>query len=396
MLIQKANLDKDILKGKNVLITGGGGGIGYETARALAYLGANIIIAEIERHKGFNAEKTINNELESNQVCFYPIDIADENQIEKLHDFVKEKYGILDVIINNATITPMGAVDETSINDWDKSYFVNLKAPVMLVQKFLPDMKEQNSGVIIFVSSSGAAPYMGAYEIFKTAQVELSNTLALELDHTDIYTFTIGPGLVKTETAKKAIEIVANNMGMTTEEFYLLNANHILDVESAGVGFALSVLKASEYCGQEIGSIQVLMDYNLMNDDLSETDITDNTINYNSKQKYMNHILITFDEQYNGWRNMNVFERQWVLRDFKKNMGLSAEQALEHLKVVNESVKQEQFNYTSNETLFFEKLKNYWKKQLKLLQGYEKNKTKLEENTQIIMGWIYDIEQFLR
>ena len=81
----------------------------------------------------------------------------------------------------------MGAVDDVKIEFWDKSYAVNLKVPLLLSQKFLPLMKERKSGTIVFVSSSGASPYMGAYEVFKTVQVELSNTLAMELENSGVY-----------------------------------------------------------------------------------------------------------------------------------------------------------------------------------------------------------------
>ena len=153
-----------------------------------------------------------------------------------------EKYGCPDVLFNNATITAMGAVEDVPIANWDKSYAVNFRAPLLLTQLLLPLMKNKNSGTVVFVSSSGAAPFMGAYEVFKTAQVELCNTLFGELENTNINVYSIGPGLVKTETAMKGIEVVSSRFGMTTEEFYRMNERHILGVEEAGTGFALSVL----------------------------------------------------------------------------------------------------------------------------------------------------------
>ncbi len=80
----------------------------------------------------------------------------------------------------------------------------------------------------------------------------------MELENTNIYSYTISPGLVKTETAMKSIEVVAKSMNISLEEFYDMNKEHIISVEDAALGFALSVLNAKEYNGQEIGSIQVL------------------------------------------------------------------------------------------------------------------------------------------
>lgn len=87
---------------------------------------------------------------------------------------------------------------------------------------------------------------MGAYETFKTAQVEFSNTLAIELENTNLHAFTIGPGLVKTKTAKNSIVLVATQLGLTLNEFYDMNENHILDVKEAGLGFALSTINAKQ------------------------------------------------------------------------------------------------------------------------------------------------------
>ncbi len=389
MLIQKANIEQDVLQGANILLTGGAGGIGFETARALSFLGANVIIADIDKKKGRYAEKIINQETNSKRVLFYYIDITNQTEINRLYKFVEKRYSFLDIIINNATITPVGAVDKTVIADWDKSYSVNLKAPVMLIQKFLPQMKAKNRGTIVFVSSSGASPYLGAYEVLKTAQVELCNTLTYELENSAINTFTISPGLVQTETAQKAIEIVSKNMNVSINDFYAMNKNFILDCESAGVGFALSVLKATDYNGQEIGAIQVLTEFGLVKPQIK----TKPPAGITEKKQYLRNIIQTFEEQYSGWQSMNVFQKQWVLRDFKKTTGLSADQTLDKLKVIENNI--ESLQDITEELPFFGKLKEYWHRQLKLLQGFEKDKEKLKRNTQIILSWINDIENFL-
>lgn len=311
-------------------------------------------------------------------------------------DWVLQIYGVPDVIINNATITKMGAVDEVETTFWDKSYAVNLRAPLVLTQLFLPAMKKRKSGTIVFVSSSGAAPYMGAYEVFKTAQVELGNTLAMELENSGVVVYTIGPGLVKTETAMRSIEIVAKNMGMTTDEFYKMNGQHILDVEKAGLGFALSAVSPERYNGQEIGCIQVLMDFEMFTDSQQDSEISSQN-SFDIQQRRENQLLSiqnTFEQQLRGWKNMNVFERQWVFRDFKKTMGLSVEQATDTLRQLRSKLENGQ-KLEQNDRVFFEKLKGYWEHQLQLLRGYEKDKIKLEENTQIILGWIKDIHEFL-
>jgi len=381
------------MQGKTVLLTGAGGGIGLEAARAFAAMGARVVLAEMQQQKGQLAQQTIRGEFGANAAAFYEVDLAKEAQVRALAEWVLAQYGVPDVIFNNATITKMGAVDEVETAFWDYSYAVNLKAPLLLAQLFLPQMKARGGGVLVFVSSSGASPYMGAYEVFKTAQVELSNTLAMELEGTGVLTYTVGPGLVKTQTAMSAIETVAKNMGMTTEEFYRMNSQHMLSAEQAGWGFALSAAFAPRYHGQEIGCIQVLMDCGALAPEPQQGTAPPQG-DSKEQQCLLTRVQATLEEQYAGWQKMNVFERQWVLRDFKKMMALPAEQAVQQLHQTSGRLAAGE-GLGLADRQFLEKLQAYWQHQLALLKGYEKDKQKLEQNTQIITGWAGDIAALL-
>ena len=373
----KINDYKSTLNDKTVLITGAGGGIGLETAKCFATMGAKVIILEVDEKKGKKSEKIINS-MHDNSAEFYKIDLADEDSILKMKEFVLNKYGCPDIVFNNAAILHLGEIGKVTSKDWDNGYLVNLKAPILLVDCFIGEMKKRDSGTFVFVSSSGAAAYMGAYEIFKTSQVELSNTLSLELENTNIYSYTISPGLVKTETAMKSIEVVAKNMNITLDEFYDMNKNHIISVEDAALGFALSVLKAKEYNGQELGSIQVLNCMNSKNESAGNCDF-----------EILLRVIKTYEEQYDGWKKRNVFERQWVLRDFKKTVGKSADDVYTAMN----KMKENKGVLSINEYSLLKSLRVYWKHQYQLLQNFEKNKEKLEENSNIIKGWISDIEK---
>ncbi len=391
MLIENKPSCKNSLKGKVVLITGAGGGIGYEAAKAFAYMGAVIIIAEICEEKGAYAVQTIHNDFPTAKVELYLIDLSEENQVNEMYSYIIKKYGFVDILLHNATMIAMGNVEEVPIAIWDKSYRVNFKAPLLLTQLFLPHMKKRDTGIIVFVSSSGAAPYMGAYEVFKTSQVELCNTLCGELENTNIYTYAIGPGLVKTDTAMKGIEVVADKMGISTETFYAMNDKHILSAEEAGCGFAVSVLLAEKYNGQEIGSIQALVDSELIHNSKQETISTFDEIALSLVHK----IITIYIEQYNGWMARNVFERQWVLRDFKKTVGMSAEQCKIDLERLRSELQRADIINLSLYKNHFVKLKEYFIRQHKLLQGFEKNPDKLKENSAILEQWINDLNKIV-
>lgn len=259
MLIAAGNLTRDSLAGQVVLVTGAGGGIGYEAARALAWLGAHVVIAEIDRRRGRDAAARLNDELGAGKFTFVHADVGDERSVNRLARQVLRTHGRIDAVLNNATVAPLGAMTEVPISDWDASYRVNLRGPVLLARAFLPSMLEQDAGAFVCVSSAGLA-YMGAYETLKTAQVGLANTLDAELEDTGVIAFAIGPGLVKTATARAGIARLAPLYGTTEAELYEMLRDQILSVEAAGAGFAAAMALGKRYRGQEISAAQALYD----------------------------------------------------------------------------------------------------------------------------------------
>ena len=384
-------LNHNMLDGKIVLLTGAGGGIGFEAAKAFVEMGAKVLIAEVDQEKGEQVTTYINRQYH-NAADFFPVDLANKIATEQLCEDILSKYGCPDIIFNNAAIVITGEIGKVNLEEWDLSYSVNLKAPIILTTLFLKKMRERNSGCIVFVSSSGAAPYLGAYEIYKTAQVEFCNALSMELEGTHVYTYTIAPGLVKTETAARSIETVAKAMGISTNEFYHQNEDHIIDVHDAAIGFAISVLKASEYHGQEISSIQALNEFHSSPALISSScDKEDNEL---PSVELLEKIINTFIIQYNGWQSRNIFERQWVLRDFKKYMGVPAETVKKEFDRIHKEIESG-IGLRNISQKLFEKLLYYWKHQLKLLRGFEKDERKFIEYSQAISEWISDIQMLL-
>lgn len=383
-------LNNSALKGKTVLLTGGGGGIGFEAAKAFAQMGAKVLVAEINSKNGLYTAEYINSQSAGSAEFFY-IDLSNQAEVQMLCKNISEKYGCPDIIFNNATIVVTGRIGEVSVAEWEQSFAVNLKAPVMLTSLFLDEMKKRGSGCIVFVSSSGAAPYLSAYETFKTAQAEFSSALSMELENTGVYTYTIGPGLVKTATAEQSIKAVAAEMGMTTKEFYSINESHILSAAEAGAGFAVSVLKAEEYHGQEISSIQALNDYTAGGE--KGLSAPQNCGALLQHAELLNKIADTYNAQYEGWQSRNVFERRWVLRDFKKTVGMPADGVQNEFKKLKQQLSNGEQPSVSKALL--EKLVAYWQHQYKLLQGFEKDKQKLKEYSETILDWISDIQAVL-
>jgi len=405
MLISKANLKPNSLKGEVAIVTGAGRGIGFEAARALVWLGANVIIAEVDDKNGKAAEENINEEFGSGKTFFVKVDIGNEKDIDQLSETATKKFGKVDIVLNNATVFPMGAVRDAPIDSWDFSYHVNLRGPVLLAKKFLPNMLSRNHGVFVCVSSSGAAPFMGPYEVFKTAQVELSNTVSAEVEGTGVYAFTIGPGISKTPGFAEGGTKVAQFMGMSLDELFALNKNAQITPEAAGAGFAIAIALAKKYHGQETSSIQVLREANIPLNEQEETvaqkqepnqepktQETKISENRNVSELY-NAVSKTYLEQSEGWKKRNLFERQWISRDFKKTTGLSINEMQTTMKSLSDSLKKGNSIVEFIEPI--NKLAGYYLHQQEQLRGFEKNPQKLKDNLKIIDSWITDANALL-
>ena len=385
MLLEKYNYSREALQNKIILLTGGGGGIGYEATRAFSYMGAKVILAEVNALRGTGVQARVNEEFGNNNVDFFQTDLADEKQLDALYKHIMNTYGRLDVIINNAAVVPMGAVDAVSIADWDLSYAVNLRAPVLLTQKFLPVMKKMG-GIVVFNPSNPGA-YMSAYEIFKTAQMELCNALAEEISDTPIITYGITPGFVKTETCLKAVGIVASSMGITADEFSETLNDVAVDVEIAGAGYAVSVVNAQKYSGSMTSSYQALMDAGLI-EGKAKADSKPAGADYAQVLSLFTASAGIFYNQYREWQKKNLFQKKFVLNSFKKSTGFSADDFKRQLEDLQSEAQNGNWNNSATSQGMFIKLKGFFEQTKKMLAGYEKDPVQLKSDTELLNSWI--------
>lgn len=390
MLIARLGISQDVLKGETVLVTGAGGGIGYETVRALLWLGANVVIAEINLENGSKAAQALGVEFDQERVLFVQTDVGDEASVQNLFKESILHFGKVDAVINNATIAVLGTVKDVPIEKWDASYRVNLRGPVLMARTFLPGMLERNHGVFACVSSTGTA-FLGGYETFKAAQVHLANTIDAELEGTAVIAYTIGPGLVPTETASNAVAELAPLMGMSLDEFYKLNQNAMLSIEEAGAGFAASIVFAGKFRGQEISSMQALKaaDINFGSSEGSTKTSTLAGGQLDLTRQLCERVHQTLKEQSEDWKRRSIFERQWVIRDFKKTAGMPVEEWLEVLTKLEGEIQ----GSGSVTRPPLEKLAGYYNHLAELAKGYEKDPAKLEDNLRYIYAWKDEVEQ---
>jgi hypothetical protein len=272
---------------------------------------------------------------------------------------------------------------------------VNLRAPVLLTKKFLSSMKK-TGGIIVFVPSGNTNPYMSAYEIFKTAQVELCNTLCEEIDGMGIITYSIAPGFVKTDTAVKAVETVADSMGITVEDFYKSLEEFITDAEIAGVGYAVSVVKAKQYNGKEIMSYQVLMESGLISGGKEKLNSTHTQVDFDKLSFLFKSIADVFFDQYQNWQEKKLFQKQFIFSDFKKQMGMPAESFKMRIEALQGQIHNNEWgNFLDSKEMFI-KWQCFYEHQIKLLQGNEKNAAQLADDTKLINSWIENLQEIIK
>ena len=188
------------IKGKVILITGGGTGIGAETARLLAARGAAVAIAARRRDKLDEVVTDIT--AQGGRAGAYVLDVANKAQVEAVVAQVVADFGQLDVLINNAGLMPIRPMAEVNTDEWDAMIDVNLKGTLYSIAAVLPRFIAQRSGHIINLSSVAGikvfAPGGTVYSGTKFAVGAISEGLRQEVG--DIIRVTsIEPGAVESD-----------------------------------------------------------------------------------------------------------------------------------------------------------------------------------------------------
>ncbi|MCD6167997.1 MAG: 3-oxoacyl-ACP reductase FabG [Caldisericia bacterium] len=202
----------DRVKDKVIIITGGAGGIGKETAKLLAKEGAKVVIFDINEDRLTEAKKEIE---KYGIVKAIKADVTDFKSVSDAVNKVYEKFGKIDVLINNAGITRDGFLSKMDLEDWNKVIAVNLTGVFNTTKAVVPYMLERGKGNIISISSVvGVYGNIGQtnYAASKAGIIGMTKTWAKELGRKGIRANAVAPGFIKTEMTAKVPEKVINIM----------------------------------------------------------------------------------------------------------------------------------------------------------------------------------------
>jgi len=190
----------ETIEGKVVVITGASSGLGEATARHLSGLGASVVLGA----RRVDRLQSLADELggRGGKALALATDVTDYGQVKRLADAAVEKYGRIDVMINNAGLMPQSLLERLKIDEWDRMIDVNIKGVLYGVAAALPHMKRQKAGHIINVSSVAGhkvRPGGTVYSATKHAVRVISEGLRQEVKPYNIRTTVISPGAVDTE-----------------------------------------------------------------------------------------------------------------------------------------------------------------------------------------------------
>lgn len=209
------------LKGKTALVTGSTSGIGLGIARAMAGQGSNLLL------NGFGDAKEIA-ALQSGiadefgvKVLYHNADMSKPAEIEDMMHFATDKFGMVDVLVNNAGIQYVANIEDFPVEKWDAILAINLSSAFHTTRLALPAMKAKNWGRIINIASAHglvASAQKSAYVAAKHGLVGLTKVTALETAHTHITCNAICPGWVLTPLVQKQVEARAQQNGVSVEQ----------------------------------------------------------------------------------------------------------------------------------------------------------------------------------
>ena len=193
------------LEGRVAIVTGASRGIGSAIADALADRGATVVLAS-RKLPDLESEAERINRAHPGKAIAVAAHTGRPEDLERLVDATLERFGRLDILVNNAATNPhFGHTLDADLGLWDKTFEVNVRGLFVLIKYAVEKYMGDHGGVIVNVASVGgirAAFGLGIYNVTKAAVIHLTKQLALELGPRGIRVNAVAPGLIKTRFAE--------------------------------------------------------------------------------------------------------------------------------------------------------------------------------------------------
>ncbi len=197
------------LLSKNVLITGAANGIGMSIAERLCHEGYTCILLDVDVEKGNEVAQLL-----GHQAHFIKCDISNEKNVRQVFSDIIDRFGSIDVLVNNAGIIRDNVIWKMPSEDFDAVINVNLKGTWLMCREAAIQMRKQRQGRIVNISSRAWLGNAGQsnYAASKAGVVSLTRVLALELGKYGILVNAIAPGLINTPLSQNLTEVVKEKL----------------------------------------------------------------------------------------------------------------------------------------------------------------------------------------
>jgi NAD(P)-dependent dehydrogenase (short-subunit alcohol dehydrogenase family) len=207
------------MQGQIALVTGAGAGIGQAIARRLAHEGAAVVVADIDQDAGAETVRQI--AAEGGRAACIRADVAVEADVQAMIAFAEQRFGGLDILVNNVGIASPPYFPEAAPAHWGRTLDVNLRGVMLSIQFSTPAMRQRGGGLIVNISSLagiGYRPYHAPeYAASKAAMARLTAALGYLKDQAGIRVNCICPGWVATAQVQRYLA------GATPEELAVLD-----------------------------------------------------------------------------------------------------------------------------------------------------------------------------
>lgn len=336
MYLEHADFDHMALQGQVAVVTGAGQGIGRETARLLAYLGASVVIAELSE-AGRDTERLINSA--GGRAVFFQTDVSDPASMERLHQQSLATYGSVDILVTNAEAFTCKPVLDHTVAEWDHVFAVNLRGAFLGIRAFMPAMLERGRGIIITMQSADGMPYLGPYLASKVGLRSLASSLAQEVGATSgVWVYCFGAGMVETPGGLRAFSELAPRYGMSLEAFIRQAApgGHLISGELCATGLVGTILHARQFHGQDTDYVAGLSLLGLTADGQRVGSQPQKVIEPGHLDPGLVRAAVALNQQMEAivrtnlqeYEEQNIFVRPVVKRMFQQGTGLRVEEWL--------------------------------------------------------------------